>query len=318
MEDTFKDSCMPRLFQVSDGLAIRAQNKFLWSVKLHIAGLVGASVSQAIASLGPQCFPCLFTDPIVVFFRCLVAIFVVLALGTRFALRQRYWEGTWIKSRAIAEQLRRASWQYMMGLNIDNPLQTGSNEHAEQRRKFLEYIGTFSGQFVKMIPLGFSLRRDLPEISPDMEAIRKLPLAERLEFYATNRVKQQAEWLDRKAYLNDKYARRLYWAGIVTESLALLMVLMIFNTGGESTYLSLLWPLLTIAASILAWTGYKRYAEVSSSYKETAEALNSIRNELEGCDEASEVESERFATLVHACEDTLSGENKVWATRRGF
>lgn len=307
----FEDSCMPRLFQISDELAIRAQNKFLWGVKLHITGLVGASVSQAIASLGPAYLPCLFLDPIVVLFRCLVAIFVFLALFTRLLLRQRYWEGIWIKSRAVAEQLRRASWQYMMGLSIDNPPQPHTDDHAEQRRRFLDLIGAFSSQFVKIIPSGFSLRTDLPDVSPDMEAIRKLPSIERLHFYVANQVKQQAEWLDMKARLNDQYARRCAWGVNIAELLALLMVVVIFFRRGESEWLSLLWPLLTIAASVLAWTGYKRYSEVSSSYKETAEALISIRNELEDCGRDQQVDRERFANLVFASEDVLARQNTV-------
>lgn len=320
MKTNFNGSCMPRLFQVSDELAARAQKKYLRSVRIHIAALIGASVSQAIASLGLDFLDKkFFPESTAEGFRVLVAGFVIVALFTRFLLRQRYWEGIWINSRAIAEKLRRASWQYMMRVSIQAPPQAQTIDNGEQRREFLHMISGFSSQLVKLSPPGFDLQIDLPEISPEMETIRKSPFEERLRFYAVNRVKQQAEWLIHdKALLFDKYAKRCAWALNVVEALALLTVLLIFISTDRREWLSVLWPLLTIAASIVAWTGYKRYSEVSSSYKETAEALNSIRNEIEDGNEGRHVEPERFATLVYACEDALLRENKLWATRRGF
>ena len=106
----FSDAYLPRLFWVSDDLAMRAQRKYLRSVRFHILGIIGASFCQAAISLGPLLitWPAWFSK----LFIGGIAAFVALTLATRALLRGRYWERIWYKSRSIAEEVKRLAWYY--------------------------------------------------------------------------------------------------------------------------------------------------------------------------------------------------------------
>ena len=70
---------------------------------------------------------------------------------------------------------------------------------------------------------------------------------------------------------------------------------------------------------MLAWTGYKRYQEQSTTYGKQAEELISLKQQLAELTARDKPEDwPRLIKLVKACEDMLTRENRTWFTRRGL
>ena len=317
----FNDTHLPRLFQVSDDLADRAQGKYLSSIRLHIISLLGASLTQMALSLlgylqekhfliAPP-----FTDKIL---NMLLGAFVLMILLTRFILRQRHWEKIWYHSRTTAEQIRRLTWQYMMGLNLAGDPDAADPPAA--RRAFLAEITALDSQWTSRVGASANLadaRLQTSEISHFMDARRNESPAERQRFYRDQRLQEQAVWFDAKAKINDRRARQFARFQITAEALAALVAVLFAVEYLGFRWSALMWPLLTIAASVLAWIGYRRYAELADSYTQTAEQLHHLLEDLKLCTEVVEADVQ-FAHLVRKTEGLLAWENSLWITRRGF
>lgn len=317
----FNNAHLPRLFQVSDDLAYRAQRKYLSSVRLHIISLLGASLAQMALSLlgylqekhfliAPP-----FTDKIL---NVLLGASVLMMLLTRFILRQRHWERVWYHSRTTAEQVKRLTWQYMMGLNLAGD--PDSTDPPVARRAFLAEIATLDNQWTSRVGASANLadaRLQAPEIPPFMDARRNESPADRQQFYREQRLQEQVAWFDIHAKRNNRRARQFGRFQIASEALAALVAVLFAVEYLGFRWSALMWPLLTIAASVLAWIGYRRYAELADSYTQTAEQLRHLLEDLKLCAEAAETDVQ-FAHLVRKTEGLLARENSLWITRRGL
>lgn len=317
----FNNAHLPRLFQVSDDLADCAQRKYLSSIRLHIISLLGASLTQmALSLLGYlQEKSILIAPPLTgKALNVLLGTFVLMILLTRFILRQRHWEKIWYHSRTTAEQVRRLTWQYMMGLNLAGD--PDSTDPPAARRAFLAEIATLDNQWTSRVSASANLadaRLQAPEVTPFMDARRNESPADRQRFYREQRLQEQAVWFDAKAKLNNRRARQFGWFQITAEALAALVAVLFAVEYLGFRWSALMWPLLTIAASVLAWIGYRRYAELADSYTQTAEQLHHLLEDLKLCTEAADADVQ-FAHLVRKTEGLLARENSLWITRRGF
>ena len=322
-----QDADMPRLFQLSDRLAVTAQRRYFRGVTLYIVALVGASVTQAAISLGPKLInwgcklinrPCSVPEDSwwVTCLMILLAGFFLFTLATRSVLRKRQWERIWCISRRIAEESRRLTWLYIMGLSCNGDEQGDQTATEVCHRRFVDEIEPLLSKWGDIATGDVDLQLDVPEISAGMDRIRTASFRDQIEFYKTYRVAEQANWFHDKARFNNRQLTRCYWIMNIAEAMALLLSIVLIIQR-DKNWIPSIYPFLGLAAALLAWIAHKRYGELAIVYEDTAAELMKIYDQLiEIHDETTD--RERFFQLVKDCENLLAQENAFWLNRRGF
>ena len=143
-----------------------------------------------------------------------------------------------------------------------------------------------------------------------MRDVRRLPLQERHDLYVKERLEDQASWYGGKAEDNRRLASRLFWAALAAQFVAL--ALAVWRVASPSAELSLVGPLLALAAAFTAWTQLDRNDELSKSYALANQELLDIKA-LEG-----RVKTEQeLAKIVSNGEGAISREHTMWTAKRG-
>jgi hypothetical protein len=209
----------------------------------------------------------------------------------------------------------------MMGL--EGPAEP-DGDAARARLEFTAEVEAIRREWEAAVPFDCQTDTELREVSPQMDAVRALPFAEKVRVYLTSRVRQQADWFERRAH---QFAKKQKLFTLLTEFFeacaalfALLLVLDVYDIVRMPAGLPLAWtvflsPSLAAAAVTLAWMGYKRNSELRSSYVANTEKLLTLRQgflELA----AGPPDRTRLAQLVKNCEDQLTWENRIWFVRR--
>jgi hypothetical protein len=324
---TIDDAALPPTFRICDEVARKAQARHIRLVKIHIGlGLALVAASQMFYSLSGALAkpPLAWRVPVKVWLLPLgLGTFII--LGSRYMLRGHQWERTWCRSRAAAEQIRSLAWYYMMGVDPREGLMERDGDVARARAEFGAEVGAIKSDWMQAVPLDHRPDAEVSEITSEMEAVRALACGEKLQVYLESRVRQQAEWFERRAH---DYAgkRRLFtWLTGFFEAgaalFALLLVLDVYGLFRMPVSLPIAWtvflsPCLAAAAVTLAWMTYKRYSELHSSYAASSEKLRLLTQDFMEL-AASAFDPPRWAQLVKRCEDLLTWENRIWFVRRG-
>lgn len=315
------DADLPRLFQLTDRFAMEAQRRSLRSVRNHILCLIGASLTQLLISLHDELAQwldfALREPPDLDWMNVLrvgLVAFVALGLATRLHLRLRQPDQPWVKARALAEQTKRLAWYYMMGLSPEGLPEPDADR---ARRQFLAALEPIRQHWTVLAPPGAERLPEAPEVAPAMLALRGSPPGVRLAAYRAHRLGDQFRWLQGKAARNARGAERFAILQTATEILALAAALAFaVHYAAFEKWNSLMWLLLTLAASVLAWTGHRRYRETAAAYAQTAENLVPLLQEADDRRDAAN-DSAGFADWIVRCEDVLGRETELWRTRRG-
>ncbi|MGA2261235.1 MAG: SLATT domain-containing protein [Acidobacteriota bacterium] len=320
---TIDDAALPQMFRICDEVARKAQAGHIRLVKIHIGlGLALVAASQMLYTLsGALAKPPLSWRLPIKMWLLPLGLGTFITLGSRLLLRGRQWEQTWCRSRAAAEQIRSRAWLYMMGL--EGPLEQ-DGDAARTREEFTAEVETVRREWEAAVPLGRRTGAELPEVTPQMDAVRALPFAEKLQVYLASRVRQQADWFEQRARQFDKkqklFTSLTEFFEVGAALFALLLVLDVYDIVRMPAGLPLAWtvflsPCLAAAAVTLAWMGYKRYSELHSSYRANAEKLLTLTQSfLELA--SGPPDWTRLAPLVRNCEDLLTWENRIWFVRR--
>lgn len=285
---------MPALYQTADGSALRAQSRFLWSIKGQIWSLLIGASGSSIASLAKL-------DAIAF---VAVAAFTA-AAGLRVHLRISRVEATWYDARLVAESVKSLAWRYAMGAH-PFPIQPGGEE--EVNRAFQARVwDTLSEVDTDVIP---AKPDPSAQVSPRMLDTRSLPLDERRSLYETARIQDQIAWYSGRSQRNAARARR--WdvaflaASVVAIAFGIFQVVgvvdvSLLNIGGYS------------AALIATWTGVNRFERLAKSYGVAAHELVAMRAEMQTIDDPDE-----WAEFVNQAEEAISTEHTSWrVARRG-
>lgn len=279
----------PALFEAADAIAAESQRKFLRALRaellaLSAAALVAQVPARELGGAGPIAALALF--------------------GVAFAIRisrvEQHAQREWYDARAAAESIKSASWQYAVGgeaYRVDDP-------DAEPR--FQTDLRRYLGQLSHLdVPTGSPAQSGA---STDMQALRRMPVADRAEAYLRDRVEDQLSWYSTSAGRN-KHRARWWWAVTVAfEGAAIAVGLARVVAKFDIDWLGVL---AAIAASLAAWQQAKRYTELSESYSVTSHEVGLIRSSLDR--NASEPD---WAQFVHDAEAAFSREHTLWLARR--
>ena len=104
-------------------------------------------------------------------------------------------------------------------------------------------------------------------------------------------------------------AETFFWGSLAAQFVAL--VLAIVRVAFPATQLSLVGPLLALAAAITAWTQLGRHDELSKSYALANQELLTIKSLANAVDS-----EERLSDLVRDGEGAISREHTMWVAKR--
>jgi hypothetical protein len=149
----------------------------------------------------------------------------------------------------------------------------------------------------------------LEQITPAMDQVRALPLAERAKRYRAERIEDQHAWYVRKSKQNLALSRRWFYVLVLLNGLALAFAILRIPYSDVEP-----WPtdiFIVAAGSVLAWVETRKYQELAASYTLTAHEIAIMRLEM-----PDEEKESKFSTFVSDAESAFSREHTQWQARR--
>lgn len=286
----------PLLYQESDALAIKAQRKHFFFVRikimlvLAIGGIMSFSLPQESA----------FQTLIVIVLESLL----VLSLAITAILNIKNYDRVWFSSRKIAESVKTETWRFIMKIEpYDDSMR---DDEAENR--FLERLKEilYSHQ-----PLCYQLIQDSMEgfqITERMRKIRNDSFQNRKTFYIEKRISDQRLWYAKKAKWNRDQESK--WLGItwVLEIAAIISAILIAYF--KPIIINPIGIFTTAIGGCLSWINAR-------SYREPAKSYGLITHELTLLEERAKkvlVEQE-LVKIVMDVEAAISREHAIWLGR---
>jgi len=282
---------LPGLYQSADEASLSAQSAYFWGLRTYLILLVVAafvSFMWSKDSYGAIASAALF----------------LITLGILIALRVKRPDDLWYNGRAVAESVKTRSWRWVMRAE---PYEDTDN------------IEIVSKQFINDLKAIFTQNKSLSEvlkcdagikdpISETMRLIRALPVAERLEIYKDQRIKDQAHYYSTKSLFNKKRARQWFWVSVFFHSVAVAMLLYRIKEPISNLPVEVV---ATAAGAVLTWLQAKKHNELTSSYALTAHEIVLIKGE------ALSVKNEKdLSEFVLDSETAFSREHTQWAARK--
>ncbi|TAD89665.1 MAG: DUF4231 domain-containing protein [Alphaproteobacteria bacterium] len=282
----------PAIYKAASRLSEKSQNKYLAVICSEYVLLILVSILS---------LDILRSRAAVV---CYLVIFIAL-LALLLWRGQSKPEQQWYKGRALAESVKTSSWRYCMSAE---PFGLADSE-IQRRAEFRNYL-------TEILRANQHIGEHLPAESADdaqvtetMEAVRKLQLDEKKEYYDVNRIREQRAWYARKAGFNKRISRLWIGAGAIVYIIAALVAVK-----NVSSYPESYWPtdpLIVIAASIIGWTQIKKFNELASSYTLTAHEIGILQAKIGDIKSADD-----FASFVNEAEQAFSREHTQWVARQ--
>lgn len=291
MIETFNNDSMPGLYQAADDASLEAQQTYFFGLLSYLILLVFASfISLYYSSTSVGAI--------------ISAFLFLLTLGILIFLRVKRPDDTWYNGRAVAESVKTRSWRWMM--RAEPYVDVVQKEIMS--KQFINDLKLILQQNRSLSNALGSKKSILDPISDVMNSIRSLPIVDRLEFYKTHRIKNQADWYAKKSIFNKKRANYWFWTSVVLHSIAIIMLLIKIKTPNLSLPIEVI---ATSASAVLTWLQAKKHNELSSSYSLTAHEITLIKGE------ALSVESEKdLSNFVNNSEAAFSREHTQWVARK--
>src|SRR5215211_1752430 len=239
----------PALYQAADDTSQGGQKTYKRLVGVDLSLVVVGAVLGTLAFLVPRAYAAAFAAAAAI---VLLGSIVAKSIG-----QQRRYDKEWFDGRAVAESVKSLTWRYMMRLE---PF----HDDATCNQKFIEELKEIRDARSELQYRVNPSAGTNEQITPRMRQVRQLPLEERRNLYVEERLEDQAEWYAGKAKANRNLATRLFWAALAAQFIAL--ALAVWRVVYPSAGLSLVGPLLALAAAFTAWTQLGRHDELSKSY----------------------------------------------------
>lgn len=231
------------------------------------------------------------------------ALLMVVALGVTFAARTNVYDDRWFACRALAENIKSATWRYVMQ---PAPRDKGAAALADERfaetmRELRERVPENQTRLAEHGTHGGLVTRWMTDTL-------RLSWGEKLRLYESSRVKDQIAWYSSKARTNARDERR-WWNGLLTLEVASIAAATLFAVAPREW--SPTGAVAAAAAGSLAWIQTKRFSDLSNAYRVAADDLTRIAINI------PHVQDEHsFARLVDDVENTISREHRIWLERR--
>lgn len=275
---------LPKAFEDSDAVSLRAQHRFIRSTSVQLALLIVAGVAGVIPWE---------TDEVNI--SALIAgLAFIAAAAFRLNLIRVRPHRAWYEGRAVAESVKTLCWRYAVA---GNPFPLS---HQDPSTALSSQIGSlFQGVSITNSPVSTE-----GDPTPSMEDLRARPLADRKEAYRFGRIGDQLDWYARKAAWNKSRARK--WS-IVILALQLGAATGAFLLAFKVMEIDLFGLAGAIVASGAAWVETKQYGTISNAYRVAADELRRIESLQESI--LGEAEWARF---VGDSEEAISREHTMW------
>jgi hypothetical protein len=220
-----------------------------------------------------------------------------LSLLLSIATSSLKYDRIWVKSRAIAEQIKSAAWRFAV---------FPSESTAAAETAFLDDLEKAAKD--APVPLA-KPPGDSREITDAMIVLRGGTLAERRDAYLAGRLEDQRAWFEQKAASESRAGRA--WSYTLYAAQGVGFVSSLVSVAYPSAPFSGRAICSAIAAASLGWLRATQHRDVAAAYATTSQALGILIER----GRRTRTESE-FGALVDAAETLLANENATWLTRR--
>jgi hypothetical protein len=313
---TLSDQDMPALFHHADKRAISAQKFYFgwlqWELILLGLGVLVGAFNSVATHIGPVS---LVVPPFTVFgfrittltaFEIAEAGLLALALLMRLSRVITRPERLWYEARAVAESVKSIAWRYAVG---GEPFQEAYTPD-ELQQVVNDRFGGINTDLTQYHAPDAVLQQH--QVTPGMNAVRGLSLADRKRIYRSGRVEDQQGWYNRKSGFNHRRALQAHWTLIIVEVLAVFAALLPIGLAALHVFpLNLQALAANIAGGGAAWMQAKRYEDLDVSYKVTAKELAQVAK-----DSDNQADEPAWARFVENAEGSMSREHQLWRATR--
>lgn len=313
---TLTDAGMPPLFHHADQRSIKAQKRFFdwlwWELILLGLGVLVGAFNGIATSVGPVS---LIVPPFTVVglrvttlsaFEITEAALLTVALVMRLIRVITRPERLWYEARAVAESVKSIAWRYAVGGEPFQEARTGDDLAAIVTDRF-NGIRTDLSKYKAP-----DMIAQQHQVTPEMRAVRELPLNARKHIYRVGRVVDQQKWYARKSEFNRNRANLSHGVLIAVEIVAIFAALIPLILAALHIFpLNLQSLAANIAGGGAAWMQAKRYEDLTTSYKVTASELKQVAANIDQPQEESD-----WARFVENAEGSMSREHQLWRATR--
>ncbi len=282
---------LPGLYQSSDKASLNAQFSYFKALRAYLLLLIIAAMVSFI-------FPNNHSGAVI------SIILFLITLAILIFLRVKRPDDQWYNGRAVAESVKTRSWRWCMRAE---PYEDCDNREVVSK-KFINDLKSILKQNSSLSDFLEPNAGIKEPISETMYKIRAKSVEERLEFYKTQRINNQANWYALKSQFNKRWARHWFWGSVVLHSLAITLLLYRLFDPSISLPIEVI---TTGAGAVLTWLQAKKHNELSSSYALAAHEITLIKGE------ALSVKTEtEFSEFVINSETAFSREHTQWTARK--
>ena len=280
----------PALYDSANNGSVRAQDRFLWTVRFEYFLLFCVSVASATRGMSG-------INPL------LITLLLVVVAGLFVFKIVKRLDQDWYRCRALAESVKTSTWRFSMRAH---PFEDTSSIEIPKAnfRNLLRDILQANRHIAANLETPVT-----EQVTESMVELRKLPLDQRMDYYVKNRIDNQRTWYSKKSKAN-KNALTFWVAATIV-----LYIIAAISLNAEQ--LGLPWatlafdPLIVIVTSALGWLQMKRHGELMASYNLTAHEIGIIR----GNSELVKTEDE-LSDFINEAELAFSREHTQWVARR--
>lgn len=281
-------SAYPSQYETADRFADAARFRFHMLVAAEYAVLLTAAALGLFGWSGG-------------FYYAIVAFIFILSLAIMLFRTFTTPEQDWYRARALAEEIKSASWRFMTHCP---PFNKSDRESEAAFRKAL--ARTLDQHQAIVGRMGADA--DADEVTPAMRSARGKPLAERKDLYFRQRIEDQRNWYRIKADASRRAAQR--WVALCVA---------IYIGAVASVIVRAAWPdweyspteiFIILASTLLGWIQMKKFGELAASYSLAAHQTGFMDGPL---NEATTEEA--FGGVVKDAEAYFSHEQSAWAAQ---
>lgn len=264
-----------------DAYAVRWQRRHLTAEKAQLAALVGAALFANFGRPGRL---------------AAVVCFLIALIGSLYRAIEKT-DQKWWNGRAGAESAKTLCWRYCVG---GMPFGTGRGSgDVRFSQQILEVANKVAE--ISPVPSGEA------HVTDEMREVRRLPLADRIVIYRTQRIGHQMKWYASKSDVNASRSTRWTLAIVTAQGIGLGLAVLLSSI--EFDFAGLL---SSMAAAGLAWTAVKQYDVLERSYSVASNELASIDVAIG----ARTWTEDEWAHYVDDAEEAISREHTSWRASR--
>lgn len=291
-----KDKDFPNYFRAGDKASLVAQTTYVNYVKWDLIFMVVAA-GLTIYNYQEE------NSKTIIY--VISGILLLVATILSLVIKNKQYEDTWYRGRALAESCKKLTWRYITCSEyFENNLTT-----SEARKRFTERITEIKDEFSDLNKELSAKLLALPIITEEMKNVREYSLENRKKYYLDHRIDNQINWYKNKADQNKSKYEGWFWAVIIAQILALISIgFLIKFPNCNFNFVGLF---STLSACFFSWLQLKKYQENKEAYTTATSELNLIKQEAE------EVNTEEtFSKFVLDSENAMSREHTMWLAQK--